>query len=110
MLPSGAQLVVYASLSVSEDGDAARAALRPMVTEWLGRHLGSHAVKAARFAAELDGFDARGVPDAWLDELAIAGTPADCRAAIERLGAAGADSVVLIPPLDEPLEQLALLR
>jgi 5,10-methylenetetrahydromethanopterin reductase len=39
------------------------------------------------------------VPDAWIDELAVAGTPAECRAAIDRLGTAGVDTVVLIPPL-----------
>lgn len=109
-LPPRAQLVVYAWLSVSADGAAARDALRPAVSDWLGRHRGSHAAKAASFAAELDALGDGGLPDAWLDELAVAGTPQDCRAAIERLGAAGADCVVLIPPLAEPLAQLALLR
>ncbi|HWK81380.1 MAG TPA: LLM class flavin-dependent oxidoreductase [Thermomicrobiales bacterium] len=39
-----------------------------------------------------------GMPDAWLDDLAITGTSDDARAAIRRLAEAGADSVVLVPP------------
>jgi alkanesulfonate monooxygenase SsuD/methylene tetrahydromethanopterin reductase-like flavin-dependent oxidoreductase (luciferase family) len=107
MLRAGAQLVVYAWLSVGDDGGAARDALRPAVTDFIARHHRGHAVRAASFADELP---AGVVPDAWIDELAVAGTPAECQAAIERLGEAGADSVVLIPPLEGAAEQLALLR
>jgi 5,10-methylenetetrahydromethanopterin reductase len=39
-----------------------------------------------------------GLPDAWLDGLAITGTSDDARAALRRLAEAGADSVVLVPP------------
>jgi alkanesulfonate monooxygenase SsuD/methylene tetrahydromethanopterin reductase-like flavin-dependent oxidoreductase (luciferase family) len=38
------------------------------------------------------------MPDNWIDRMTVAGTPADCGAAIRALGAAGADAVVLIPP------------
>jgi alkanesulfonate monooxygenase SsuD/methylene tetrahydromethanopterin reductase-like flavin-dependent oxidoreductase (luciferase family) len=107
MLPAEAQLVVYAWLSVGDDGIAARDALRPAVADFIMRHHRGHAVRAASFADELP---AGAVPDAWIDELTVAGTPEECHAAIERLGAAGADSVVLIPPLEGAAEQLALLR
>jgi alkanesulfonate monooxygenase SsuD/methylene tetrahydromethanopterin reductase-like flavin-dependent oxidoreductase (luciferase family) len=50
------------------------------------------------------------VEDTWIDELAVAGRPEDCRAAIDRLGEAGADTIVLVPPLEEPERRLALLR
>jgi alkanesulfonate monooxygenase SsuD/methylene tetrahydromethanopterin reductase-like flavin-dependent oxidoreductase (luciferase family) len=107
MLSAEAQLVVYAWLSVAEDGGRARDALRPAVADFIARQHRGHALRAASFADELP---ARAVPDAWIDELAVSGTPAECHAAIERLGAAGADTVVLIPPLEEAAEQLALLR
>lgn len=38
------------------------------------------------------------MPDAWLDEMAAAGTPDEVRTMVERLSAAGADSVVLVAP------------
>ena len=41
---------------------------------------------------------AREMPDAWLDEITVSGTPEQCLAAIDRLGAAGATRVVLVPP------------
>jgi alkanesulfonate monooxygenase SsuD/methylene tetrahydromethanopterin reductase-like flavin-dependent oxidoreductase (luciferase family) len=49
------------------------------------------------------------VEDAWVDELAVAGTPDDCRAAVERLGAAGTDVVVLVPQGDDAERQLGLV-
>jgi 5,10-methylenetetrahydromethanopterin reductase len=36
-------------------------------------------------------------PDSWLDELAVAGTPAECAAQINRFEAAGVDTLVLLP-------------
>jgi len=110
-LPRGGQLVVYAWLSAAADGDAARAALRPVVGEWMHRNRRAHALAAASFAPEVPpGAPLAEVPDAWIDELAVAGTPAECRASIGRLVAAGVDTVVLIPPLRHAAEQLALLR
>ena len=48
-----------------------------------------------------------GMPDDWLDWLAVAGTPADCRAGIEALFDAGATKVVLcVVPSEELPEQL----
>jgi alkanesulfonate monooxygenase SsuD/methylene tetrahydromethanopterin reductase-like flavin-dependent oxidoreductase (luciferase family) len=46
------------------------------------------------------------VPDAWIEQLAIAGTPEDWTAAIDRLVKAGADTVVLVPLPDKGLEEL----
>ena len=49
---------------------------------------------------------AREMPDAWLDEITVSGTPEQCLAAIDRLGAAGATRVVLVPPSNATIEQL----
>jgi alkanesulfonate monooxygenase SsuD/methylene tetrahydromethanopterin reductase-like flavin-dependent oxidoreductase (luciferase family) len=38
---------------------------------------------------------AHAIPDAWLDELAVAGTPQECAERLQRLFEAGADSVGL---------------
>jgi alkanesulfonate monooxygenase SsuD/methylene tetrahydromethanopterin reductase-like flavin-dependent oxidoreductase (luciferase family) len=51
------------------------------------------------------------MPDAWLDELAEAGTPDEVRTMVERLAAAGADSVVLVaPPSVAPDDWLDLVE
>jgi alkanesulfonate monooxygenase SsuD/methylene tetrahydromethanopterin reductase-like flavin-dependent oxidoreductase (luciferase family) len=39
-----------------------------------------------------------GMPDEWLDDLAITGRPEDGAAAIARLADAGANAVILVPP------------
>ena len=38
------------------------------------------------------------MPDEWIDQMAVVGTPEQCAAAIRALADAGADSVVLVPP------------
>lgn len=53
---------------------------------------------------------AEGMPGHWIDELAIAGTPAEVAERIEQYWTAGADSVVLSPqPAEATEEQLRLL-
>jgi 5,10-methylenetetrahydromethanopterin reductase len=106
--PGEPRLVAYAWLSVDPDGDRARDALREEVAGWLTRHRERPQQQAASFAASLpDELAPEQVDDAWIDEIAVAGTPEECRAAVERLGAAGADSVVLIAR-DDAERQLAL--
>ena len=46
------------------------------------------------------------IPDAWIDQLAITGTPEDWELAINRLVEAGANTVVLVPLPDKCLEEL----
>ncbi|UCC52896.1 MAG: hypothetical protein JSV68_02815 [Anaerolineaceae bacterium] len=48
------------------------------------------------------------IPDAWIEELAIAGTPEDWAVAVERFVEAGANSVVLVPLSDRVPEELEL--
>jgi 5,10-methylenetetrahydromethanopterin reductase len=105
--PGEPRLVVYAHLSVDPDPDRARAALRPAIASWLADKRGRPQFEALSFAGEVR--DGAHVEDAWLDEVAVVGSPQDCRAAIERLDEAGADTVVLVPRLEDTEEQLALL-
>lgn len=41
---------------------------------------------------------AANMPDEWVDQLAVTGTPDQCVQTIQRFAAAGAQSVVLVPP------------
>jgi alkanesulfonate monooxygenase SsuD/methylene tetrahydromethanopterin reductase-like flavin-dependent oxidoreductase (luciferase family) len=47
-----------------------------------------------------------GMPDAWIDQLAIVGTPEDWRLAIRQLVKAGANTVVLVPLPNKGLDEL----
>jgi alkanesulfonate monooxygenase SsuD/methylene tetrahydromethanopterin reductase-like flavin-dependent oxidoreductase (luciferase family) len=103
------RIVVYALLSVDADGARARGALRPQTARRLASNRGRPQFAAASFAADVpDPVSAADVADAWIDELAVAGTPEDCAAAARRLGEAGADVVVLVPPRADAERQLAL--
>jgi 5,10-methylenetetrahydromethanopterin reductase len=46
------------------------------------------------------------IPDAWIDQLAIAGTPEEWGLAIRRLVEVGANTVVLVPLPDKGLDEL----
>jgi alkanesulfonate monooxygenase SsuD/methylene tetrahydromethanopterin reductase-like flavin-dependent oxidoreductase (luciferase family) len=48
------------------------------------------------------------MPDDWIDQLAIAGTPEEWELAIRRLVDAGANTVVLVPLPDKGLDELAV--
>jgi alkanesulfonate monooxygenase SsuD/methylene tetrahydromethanopterin reductase-like flavin-dependent oxidoreductase (luciferase family) len=105
--PGAPRVVVFAWLSVREDAARAREALRPVVAEWIARNHGRPQLAATSFAAQAEVPAAGGpasaqVPDAWVDELTVAGDPAGCAAAVRRLADAGADAVVLVPPHEDP--------
>ncbi len=110
------RVVVFAWLAVDEDGARARAALRPAIAAWIAGARGRPQLAACSFAAEAErlaaaaGPAAEQVPDAWVEELAVAGTPEACAAAVCELGAAGADTVVLVPPEGDPGPALRLAR
>lgn len=101
------RLTVYVHGAVDRDDPAtSRDALRRVIAGGLaGGGFTAH-MAALPFSDELSALLAQGgegalqreMPDAWLDDLAAAGTPEQARATIERLVAAGADSVVLVAP------------
>jgi alkanesulfonate monooxygenase SsuD/methylene tetrahydromethanopterin reductase-like flavin-dependent oxidoreductase (luciferase family) len=51
---------------------------------------------------------AAAIPDPWIDQLAVVGTPDDWRASIDRFVDAGADAVVLVPLPGKSLDEIDL--
>jgi len=117
-LPEDVELVTYALASVGEDRAAARAKVRPMIAFYL-EAMGPTLITGVYDANEaLAGMIEAGgaaaieadMPDDWLDWLAVAGPPDDCRAGIEALFEAGATRVVLcVVPSEELPTQLEIL-
>lgn len=108
------RLVGYNVAAVHPDAATAVEAVRAGL-EWIGEpdwtpHLAPLPF-AARFAAlrrecgSREEF-ARRLPEEWVRQLAVTGTPADARARLAELVAAGVDSSVLIPIGPDPLQAL----
>ena len=98
-------LPTFALFATDVDGDAARAAARGVVAFYLAA-VGPTPLSGVYDANEalVDMLERGGpetvaneMPDEWLDQFAIAGTPAECAGRIESLLEAGATSVVLFP-------------
>lgn len=97
------RVVTFAFCAVDDDPAKARAAMRPVV--------GFSLTVGSNPMTEVQGIDdevcallAQGadhlceaMPDAWIDELSVCGTPDDCAARIKQLCEAGTDSVILMP-------------
>jgi alkanesulfonate monooxygenase SsuD/methylene tetrahydromethanopterin reductase-like flavin-dependent oxidoreductase (luciferase family) len=98
--------VVYAWLRIDDDPSAAEAALRPALEGWLASGLYPEPLKRAGVPLPPQSEDDF---ETLTRELAVAGEPSQCAAAIERLAAAGADSVVLVPVGSDPAGQVERL-
>ena len=117
-LPEDVELVTYALASVGEDRAAARAKVRPMIAFYLeamgptlitGVYNANEALAGMIEAGGAAAIEAD-MPDSWLDWLAVAGRPGDCRTGIEALFDAGATRVVLcVVPSEELPTQLEIL-
>jgi alkanesulfonate monooxygenase SsuD/methylene tetrahydromethanopterin reductase-like flavin-dependent oxidoreductase (luciferase family) len=111
----GHRLVVYALCAIAEDPAAAREQLREIVAHAAlpsPRNTLSEIQGFAEEAEELADLDFEQavacIPDRWLEELVVAGTPTECAATIDALVAAGADTVTLcFPPGPEGAAMLA---
>ena len=110
-------VVAYCVAAVDDDAHAARALVRPAL-EWIGEPDWEPHIAPLPFADEFRALRAGtanrtafvdGMPDAWIDQLAVVGTPEGARAQIARLHDAGATSVVLIPAGLDPLAALESL-
>lgn len=118
--PGDPAMLAYVLAAVGPDGRQTRERIRPLIARYLGFLHGQSilvdagltpaatrpfvdALAAGRPAAEL-------VTDAMIDTLAVAGTPAQCHAALRRYADAGLDAPVLLPAGDpDPLGHLARL-
>lgn len=114
---AGHRLVAYEVAAVDADPAAARSAVRPGLA-WVGDPGWDVHIAPLPFADELRALRARtpdrdafaaALPDAWVDRLAVCGTPAQARARLDEIGAAGADAVVLTPTGTDRLAALESL-
>src|SRR6185295_20062368 len=114
------KVIAYVPVAVADDGAQARGWLRPLLARYLGVLHGQSiltdagiepartqplrdALTAGRLASEL-------VTDDLIDTLAIAGTPAECRASLAQWADAGLDAVIAAVPggadLGEQLQRI----
>ena len=108
--PPAHRVVAFSTGAVHDDAATARAAVRPSLGV-LGEPDWAAQVDPLPFAADFralrdasgspDAFGAA-MPDAWVDALAVVGTPDAVRARLAELGAHGVSSVVLVPTSPDP--------
>ncbi|GAA2335241.1 LLM class flavin-dependent oxidoreductase [Dactylosporangium salmoneum] len=111
------EVITYDAAVVGDDGRAARDLVRPGLA-WIGEPDWAPHLAALPFAADLarhrqaspsrEEFAAT-MPDEWVRELSLAGTPDETRARIAARHAAGATSVVMVPAEPDPLGALPRL-
>jgi alkanesulfonate monooxygenase SsuD/methylene tetrahydromethanopterin reductase-like flavin-dependent oxidoreductase (luciferase family) len=89
------RITAFALTAVDEDALAARDAVREAVGFFLHAEAHTALVRRSRHAPELSTVDTRAVPDDWIEEFAVAGTPAHAAYQLQRLLDAGADTVGL---------------
>jgi 5,10-methylenetetrahydromethanopterin reductase len=109
------KVVVFVFFSIDANAERARAKVRGLMALYLqiihagGLHATTdisgitadlHAILEAGGVAALE----REMPTAWLEDLSVTGTPAQCAERIEAYYAAGADSVILMPMPHETAE------
>lgn len=106
------RVVVYALCAVADDGDEARELVREGVATYSLIFPRNPLSEVQGFVDEAEELAALGleaatplVPQAWLRDLTVAGTPAECAARIRALGEAGAHAVALIFP-DDHIEDM----
>ena len=110
----GHEIVAYNLASVDDDPAVARSRVRgPLAVigepDWAPHtavlEFGADLVTLRNGSGSASAF-AAALPDAWVDRLAIVGTPAAAREKVQALHRAGADRVVLFPAYPELLPAL----
>jgi alkanesulfonate monooxygenase SsuD/methylene tetrahydromethanopterin reductase-like flavin-dependent oxidoreductase (luciferase family) len=113
----GHRLPLFAALACDRNARAAKEALRPIMA-WYLSIVGVNAMTDAYGCSEeLADMLARGgtevvareLPDAWLDDFAVAGDPEECAEKIRRYLDAGADSIALSPVPPDRADQMLRL-
>lgn len=107
------RLTLFAFAAAGSTTKDARDQLRPMVVDALMSPRMDAKLAPLGILPELQAYRERGdrdalaagIPDAWIDQLTLAGTGDDWRAAIARFAELGVESVVLVPmPNKDPDE------
>ena len=110
------RITMFALYSVDSNGDAARSAVREPLAFYKSN--GPNALTDIHGISEeladilsRGGYEAlvREMPEAWLEDLTIAGTPEECAMKIRAAYDAGADTVALFPMPTERVDQLVRL-
>jgi alkanesulfonate monooxygenase SsuD/methylene tetrahydromethanopterin reductase-like flavin-dependent oxidoreductase (luciferase family) len=99
------QLVVYSLCSVDSDPRRARHRARPVIASMIASGFIHRQLELLGLNSEVERIMAGGgqerleaeMPDRWIEQFGIVGTPDECVQAIERLVEVGSDSVVLVP-------------
>lgn len=101
---------------VDRDGDAARRAIRPSASFYLHAMPRNAMNDVYGISEEAAALAQRGLaaveaelPQAWLEDLVVAGDPGECAAKLRRLLDAGADTVVLFPAPPERAREMVEL-
>jgi alkanesulfonate monooxygenase SsuD/methylene tetrahydromethanopterin reductase-like flavin-dependent oxidoreductase (luciferase family) len=102
------EIAVFAFAKVTLDGKDARQIMRHVVAprfNWMVPHVEALGIKDEAQGL-LNQYGAEGaaerMPEAWLDDLSISGTPEQAAASYRRLADAGADSIILLPQENTP--------
>jgi 5,10-methylenetetrahydromethanopterin reductase len=110
------RVTVFAIYAVDEDGAAARRAVRAPLAFYKSN--GPNTLTDVQGVSdelsailERGGYDAlvAEMPDSWIEDLTISGTPEECAAKIARYYAAGADSVALFPMPSDRVDSIVRL-
>jgi 5,10-methylenetetrahydromethanopterin reductase len=118
------RVVCWTPCSIQADGSAARAAVKAHVARVLNRPLPfeldpatqrvvQHIRERYAYYEHMQPGTAHGqvVPDDLVERFAVAGTPAEARAQIDRLAASGlVDEMAIIPHAAEPTEREQIIR
>ncbi|MBS1861636.1 MAG: LLM class flavin-dependent oxidoreductase [Actinobacteria bacterium] len=97
---TGARITVFAWFCVDDDGAAALDRVRPIVAAALSQDF---------MQSQVGALGAGEATDEVVRELTVAGTPAECAAAVGRLVEAGAEAVVLQPIAGTEAQQIEAL-
>jgi 5,10-methylenetetrahydromethanopterin reductase len=114
-LREGFELTFWVPFAIADDAAEAREAVKPYVARSLRHPLPAELTDVERQAAEAiqatyaydqhlapGAAHARLVPDAIVEDWAVAGTPADCREQLERLALDPGERIGLVPMGPEP--------
>lgn len=110
--PAEHRVSTFAIYAAGSDGKKAKESLRSLTAFYLSAMPKSALTDVYGVADELDAMVGGGpaqiereMPDQWLEDLVLAGTPDECAEKIQAYLDAGSDSVVLFPASTEGIEE-----